>query len=202
MSLACCGYFFIRKGNRVPELTDHKTESKPAPALIESAPVLLAYALALELEASERYADLADQMEVHNSPEVAELFQKLSCIEKLHADNVLEQAASLSLDLPKIAASAYQWEDPEGPETVDFGDADYLMTAHRALKLALHNEQRACKFFARIARESTDPGVVKLAAEMTEEEEEHVSLMEKWLAKYPQSDQESPEDYDPPVSPD
>jgi rubrerythrin len=180
-------------------LTRNETGQTPAPAAIESAPTLLAYALALELEASERYADLADQMETHNSPEVAELFQKLSHIEKLHADHVLEQAAALSLDLPAIAASAYQWEDPEGPETTDFGDAHYLMTAHRALQLALHNEQRAFEFFTGIAAKATDQDVVKLAEEMAEEEREHVALMEDWLAKYPPTDEAWSDDPDPPV---
>lgn len=168
-----------------------------APAAVESPPVLLAYSLALELEASERYADLAEQMETHNNPDVAELFQKLSRIEKLHAEHVLERAASF--DLPNIGPTAYQWENPEGPETMDFGDADYLMTAHRALKLALHNEQRAFEFFTKIAAEATDRDVAKLAEEMAEEEREHVALMEDWLAKYPQDDEASSDDPDPPV---
>ena len=42
---------------------------------------LMAYAYALEVEASERYADFADAMEMHNNREVAELFRKLSRIE-------------------------------------------------------------------------------------------------------------------------
>ena len=42
---------------------------------------LLAYSLAIEQEAAERYAELADQMEVHNNHEVAELFHKLAVIE-------------------------------------------------------------------------------------------------------------------------
>lgn len=178
-------------------MTRHETDRTPTPPAIGSTPELLAYALALELEASERYADLADQMETHNNPEVAELFQKLSRIEKLHADHVLEQAASL--DLPNIAASAYRWEDPEGPETTDFGEAHYLMTAHIALRLALHNEQRAFEFFTRVAAEAADRGVVKLAEEMAEEEREHVALMKDWLAKFPQADEAWSDDPDPPV---
>ncbi len=180
-------------------MTNDDASQTSAPAPVESGPALLAYALALELEASERYADLAEQMETHNNPDVAELFQKLSRIEKLHADQVLEQAASLSFDLPKIAATAYQWEDPEGPETADFGDAHYLMTANRALTLALHNEQRAFQFFSRIAAEATDNDVVVLAKEMATEEEEHVELMEEWLAKFPPTDEDRADDPDPPV---
>lgn len=178
-------------------MTKHETDQSPAPPAIGSTPELLAYALALELEASERYADLADQMETHNNPEVAELFQKLSRIEKLHADQILDQATSL--DLPNIAASAYQWEDPEGPETTDFGEAHYLMTANRALTLALHNEQRAYEFFTKVAAEASDRDVVILALEMAEEEREHVALMEDWLAEFPQADEAWSDDPDPPV---
>ncbi len=78
-----------------------QTAQGPALVATESPRALLAYALALELEASERYADLAEQMQAHNNPEVVELFQKLARIEKLHADRVLEQADKL--DLPDIS---------------------------------------------------------------------------------------------------
>ena len=179
-------------------MTQPQTGQPQAPAAAESAPVLLAYAVALELEASERYADLADQMTTHNNPDVAELFQKLSRIEKLHADQVLQRADTLQL--PEIAATAYRWEDPEGPETTDFSDMDYLLTANRALTLALHNEQRAYEFFARIAAEATDKEVVELAAEMAVEEKEHVALMGEWLAKYPPSDAPPADDPDSPVA--
>lgn len=174
-----------------------ETGQTRAPAAHESAAALLAYALALELEASERYADLADQMTTHNNPEVAGIFERLSRIEKLHADQVREKAANV--DLPEIGASAYRWETPEGPETTDFSDVHYLMSAHQALQLALHNECRARDFFARIAAEATDQDVVDLAAEMVEEEKEHVALMEEWLAKYPPSDEAFTDDPDPPV---
>ena len=50
----------------------------------------LARAWAMEVEAAERYAMLADAMEEHNNPEVAELFRKLARIEQLHADGIVE----------------------------------------------------------------------------------------------------------------
>ena len=45
----------------------------------------MARAYTMELEAVERYAQFAEQMDVHNNREVAELFRKLSAIEALHA---------------------------------------------------------------------------------------------------------------------
>ena len=41
----------------------------------------MARAYVMEIDASERYADFADQMEVHNNLDVAQLFRKLSRIE-------------------------------------------------------------------------------------------------------------------------
>jgi len=46
------------------------TEHQP----IASVPEFLAHALELEAESHERYRELAECMEVHNNPEVAELF--------------------------------------------------------------------------------------------------------------------------------
>jgi len=164
---------------------------------IEDTTGLLAYALALELEASERYATLAEQMQSHNNPEVAELFQEMSRIEKLHVQNVLEQAAAR--DLHDLSPVEFRWDDPEGPETTDMGEAHYLMTAHHALRLALHNEKRAHEFFAMIAANATDGELVHLATEMAAEEQEHVALMEAWLTRYPAPSDDWSDDPDPPV---
>ena len=158
---------------------------------------LLTYALALESEASERYAELADQMRTHNNTDVAELFQEMSRIEQLHVDSVLELAASF--DVQDISARTYRWEEPDGPETTDMGEAHYLMTPHHALRLALHNEKRAQEFFAKIAAEATDNELVLLATEMAAEEQEHVALMEAWVARYPQPADDWADDPDPAI---
>lgn len=164
---------------------------------IETTNDLLAHSLALELEASERYAELGAQMRTHNNTDVAELFEELSRIEKLHVERVLEQAASRNVK--DISASKYQWEQPEGPETTNLEEAHYLMTPHHALQLALHNEKRACEFFTRIAAATTDDEVAHLATEMAAEEQEHVTLMEAWLARYPEPPDDWSDDPDPPV---
>ena len=164
---------------------------------IQSTTDLLAHALALELEASERYATLAEQMQTHNNPDVAELFEELSRIEKLHVERVLEQAVSRNMQ--DFSAKVFQWEDPEGPETADMGEAHYLMTPHHALCLALHNEQRAHEFFNKVAADTTDMDVGLMASEMAAEEQEHVLLIEKWLTRYPQPSDDWSDDPDPAV---
>ncbi len=86
----------------------------------------LAHAGAMEREATERYEELASQMEVHNNPEVAELFAKMAEIEKKHVDKI--DARSSGVEVPHVAPWEYKWEDPEGPETAQTFDAHYLMT--------------------------------------------------------------------------
>ena len=64
---------------------------------IGSTEELLAYSLALETEAVDRFNDLADQMETHHNYEVADLFRKLAKIEGLHIENVKQASAGKQL---------------------------------------------------------------------------------------------------------
>lgn len=51
-----------------------------------------AQALAIEIEASERYDELADQMETHNNHTIADIFRKMARIEGLHRDEIRRRA--------------------------------------------------------------------------------------------------------------
>jgi rubrerythrin len=159
----------------------------------------LAYSVALEEEAAGRHDELADMMEVHNNPEVAETFRKLAHYSRLHAQEIRDR--SRGSDLPRIAPWDFGWETMEGPETADFGEVDYLMGTVRALKIAMGNEQRAHDFYFAISEESPDPEVRAVAAEFADEEKEHLGLLEKWLAKLPDTDDEPVFDPDPPHMP-
>ena len=159
----------------------------------------LAYSVALEEEAAERHDELADMMDVHNNPEVAETFRKLAGYSRLHAQEMRDH--SRGSDLPKIAPWNYGWETMEGPETADLGEVHYLMNTTRALHIAKRNEQRARDFYAGISRESPDPAVRALAAEFAEEEQGHLALLEDWLARLPAGDTAAPFDPDPPHTP-
>jgi len=66
---------------------------------ITSSEELLAYSLALETEAVDRFNDLADQMEIHHNYEVADLFRKLARIEGLHIENVRQTSAGKELPM-------------------------------------------------------------------------------------------------------
>ncbi len=155
----------------------------------------------MELEAVERYSTLADAMEEHNNPEVTELFRKLSRIEQLHADQILEE--HLSKRPPVLPPGGIRWDaGEEGPETADPGELHYRMQPYHALQIALACEQRACQFFTKIARSAKNTAVRKAAREMAAEEAEHVQLVEDWLKRTPKPDPDWDHDPDPPVQSD
>ena len=162
---------------------------------ISNLQTFLAYSVALEEEAAERHDDLADMMDVHNNPEVAETFRKLAHYSRLHAQEIRDQ--SKGHKLPVIAPWDFGWENMEGPETADISDMNYLMSNRQALKIAMGNEQRAHDFYFQISKESPDPAVCALAEEFSEEEKEHLGLLEKWLEQYPESEEELAFDPDP-----
>jgi rubrerythrin len=155
----------------------------------------MGYAWAMEVEAAERYAELADQMDIHHNAEVAALFAKLALIEARHRDQI---AAQMGWTRPPDSVS-FRWGTPEGPETADYGDLHYLMQPHHALTLALHNEQRAADFFERFAAAKLPAQVRAAAAAMAAEERGHVQLIREWLSKYPKPEPGWDEDPDPPA---
>ena len=59
------------------------------PPKLNSVGEFFAQALAIEVEATERYSLLADQMEVHNNKEIAAIFRKMALIEAEHRVELL-----------------------------------------------------------------------------------------------------------------
>ncbi len=174
--------------------------SKKGPDSIASVEEFLAHALALEAESAERYRELADTMEVHNNEEVAGLFEQLAEYGEAHAREVAERAKGR--ELPEISPWDYKWTCPEGPESACTDDMHYLMTTCDALRMALHNEIRGRDFYAAVAALSPDPEVRVIAAEMTEEEDQHVDLLNVWIARQSVDEPAPPqEDLDPPNTP-
>jgi rubrerythrin len=158
----------------------------------------MAYAYAMEVEASDRYAELAGQMSAHNNRDVAELFAKLSRIEGKHRDQI---ASKMGWTSPPDV-EVFRWTTPEGPETTDYGELHYLMQPYHALKLAEHNEQQAVEFFERFAAARVPAPVQAAAREMAEVVREPVRLIREWLAKVPPPEPGWDEDLDPPAGAD
>ena len=179
-------------------MSRHESSRNAPVAGIDSVAELLAHSHALESEAAERYEELADQMDYHNNPELAELFRKMAAIEAKHVAKVDEMAKEV--ELPRMAAWDYRWLDAEAPETTPVGKAHYRMTPHHALSLMLRNEERAVAFFAEVARLANDAQVRAMADELAEEERHHVALLKDWIARFPEPSDGWEEDLDDPIS--
>ena len=149
----------------------------------------------MELEASERYAQFAEQLETHNNREVAELFRKLSGIEALHAKRILDEMRWPSMPAMPVPYAS----EGELPETAPFESVHYLMQPYHALEIALRCELRAAKYFEQIAAGSGPQPVRAAASEMAGEEREHVRLVRDWMKRVPRPAEGWDEDPDPPA---
>lgn len=166
--------------------------SAPSPADVAA---LMAQALAIEQEAAQRYAELADAMEMHNNGEVAALFRQMAAIESRHVAQLLRK---MGWEHPPAPSVAPAWEGFEGAETVAADDVHYLMRPWHALQLALRAEERAERFFGALARGADDPSIRTAALELQQEEHAHVELIRAWLARVPQPEPDWAVDPDPP----
>ena len=146
----------------------------------------LAHALAMEQEAADRYDELADTMEVHNNQDVADLFRQMAKFSRLHGASVAQRATPY--ELPRLKSWQYRWNTPLPPEVGEPEGSHYMMTPYHALIFALENEKRGQQFYASEASGSDDATVRTLAAEMAEEEAEHVAELEAWIARTPKPD--------------
>lgn len=160
--------------------------------------LFLAHALELEIEAADRYEELADSMEAHNNVEVAKLFRDLAGYSRKHAEEV-RQIAGEHGPLPKVAPWEFQWDaTAESPEAASFENAHYLMKPHHALKMALLSESQGARYYDSVASETKDPEVARLAREFAQEESGHVTLVRQWLERYPAPKEGWDDDPDPP----
>jgi len=162
---------------------------------------LLTLAYRIETDAVERYRLLADQMESHNNPDLVKVFRDLTRAEQIHADEIRRLAGDVDLTRRSDALGSV-WQKDESPEEVDLAAAHYLMTPWHALQLALAGEKRALAFFTSIVETAKDAKVKEMAAELVEEEAEHVNLVYRLLRKYPKPADSWSQDGDPPVAQD
>jgi len=144
---------------------------------------LYAHALAIEREAAERYAELAQRMEDLGNDDVAALFRQLAVYEAEHLDT-LERRTS-GVDVPVVPPGEYAWLDAGAPETVAHELVFRLLTPRHALGIALEAERRAEKFFQEVKATATDPALRALAQEMAMEEAGHIAMVQQALAKTP-----------------
>jgi len=152
--------------------------AEPAGTL-QSLGELFALASAMEQEAANRYAELADDMQLKNKPELAAVFTQLAAEERDHVDSVARWSQSRTGKAPDPAL--VRWD---GPETFDREmeteiRTSRLITPYRALSMAVRNEERAFAFWSYAAAFAKDPEIKKAAEAMASEELGHVAALRK-----------------------
>ena len=162
----------------MPLLRTSLLMSEPAGTL-ESLDELFALANAMEMEAANRYAGLAEDMRRQNRGALAEVFAQLAAAEREHVDSVARWSQSRRGKAPDPAL--VRWEAPEtfGAETAREIGSSRLTTPYRALAMAVRNEERAFAFWSYVAAYSEDSEIKQAAEAMAHEELGHVSTLRK-----------------------
>jgi len=142
----------------------------------------LAYAVALEREAADRFGQLADAMDAYGNREVCALFRRLSHYSRLHLADA--QARSGFRDIPDLKHDDFVWPGFESPETAAIWAADPFIGRGQALEIALDAETAGHGFYQNVFDTTDDPEIKVLAREFAEEERGHVAELQKWIAAH------------------
>ncbi len=139
---------------------------------------LFAIASAMEQEAATRYAEIAERMRREGNPSLAEVFEHLSADEQGHLDSVVQWSQKTSGENPDPARIRWQLPetfDDEGAATTD----PRLLSAYRALSMAVRNEERAFAFWSYVAAHAEASEIRRAAETMALEELGHVSVLRR-----------------------
>jgi rubrerythrin len=138
-------------------------------------------AIRIEEEAYERYGELADQMELHDTPEAARFFRFMMANENKHRAELATRRDDLFSDAPSSITRAMIF-DIEAP---DYDEARAFMTVRAALGAALRAEEKAHAFFVSALPRIENASVRTLFEDLCAEEVEHQELVRRELDKAP-----------------
>ena len=140
---------------------------------------LFALASAMEQEAATRYAELADEMQRQNKPDLSAVFTQLAAAEREHVDSVTRWSQSRLGMAPNPALVRWQGPETLGAEVAAEIRTSRLMTPYRALSMAVRNEERAFAFWSYVAAFAENPEIKNAAEAMAREELGHVSTLRR-----------------------
>lgn len=136
----------------------------------------------LEAQATRRYEELADAMQTWGNEEVEHFFRQMSNYARLHLKEAMQRGGFRHLPNPNDAPPA--WPDEDAPECAAWEGVDGFTDIQQALAMALEAEQRSHDFYRQVADTTSDPKVRWMAQEFAEEEAEHVTAVQRMLAKH------------------
>ncbi len=149
---------------------------------MQSVEEFLAYAIALESEAADRFGQLADAMDACGNREVGKLFRRLADYSRLHLADA--RARSGFRAMPTMSAGDFAWPGLESPETAAIWAADPFIGREQALDIALEAETSSQDYYRSVFEATEDPEIRVLAEEFAMEESEHVAELRKWIAAH------------------
>ncbi len=148
-------------------------------------------AILVEDEAQERYAEFAEQMDQHRTPQAAQFFRYMVENEAKHGRELLARRIQRFGDAPRSVTRAMIF-DIEAP---DYDAARAFMSPRKAMEAALASEVKAHTFFVSALPALKDAEVRALFEELRDEEVDHQELVKVELAKLPPDSGLSDEDF-------
>lgn len=142
-----------------------------------------AHALAIELEAAERYAEFEGYFRDRGEEVIAGLCANIGRMEADHFRELV--AASRHLQLPAIDPGGYAWLGAGSPEAPAREFFYRVATPRHLLEIALQAEMNAFAFFQHVGLTSDSVEVCRLARQMAEEEHEHAVWVRNALEYHP-----------------
>ena len=142
-----------------------------------------AHALAIELEAAERYLEFEAYFRDRGEVVLAGLCANIGRMEGEHFRELV--AASRHLRLPAINPGDYKWLEAGPPEAPAREFFYRIATPRHLLEVALQAELNAFAFFQHVGVASDDVEVCVLARQMAEEEKQHVLWVRNALEYHP-----------------
>jgi len=148
-------------------------------------------AILVEEEAEERYRELADNLEFHNTKDAARFFRFMMTCEAKHGEELSAKRKELFGGQPVSVDRSLLW-DVEAP---GYEVTKSFMTLQDALEVALAAETKAFNFFDGALPEVEDPEVRELFTELRQEEVEHMQMVREQMKKVPEGDGHDAADY-------
>lgn len=140
---------------------------------------LYAHAIAVEREATERFAELERYMREAGMDYIADEFESIGREEREQYE--LLAVGTAGQDLPKISSWEYS---PHflGPQANAVGRP---RSVREALAIAIAVERRTQNFYVDVAEHTTNDTMCAFAAEMAADESRHIARLERLLAREP-----------------
>ena len=151
----------------------------------------------IEEEARDRYQELADNLDVHNTGDAAQFFRFMEECEAKHGEELLAKRRELFGTEPMAVDRSMLW-DVEAP---GYEATRTFMTLQESLEVAMAAETKAFEFFDGALSEVSDSEVRELFIELRQEEVEHMDMVREQMKKVPPADGFEPGDFaDEPVA--